>query len=125
MKLRSFKLRFRDEHVRIVPATDAGGCPFLGPGVDLRGAAALRAFELAEPMLAWLRAREPGIALRSLSVDLPRGRVLVSFEDAHGVSVKPMVLRVDAPESGELLDAAAPLVSRLEADATEALARRS
>lgn len=124
MTVRSFKLRFRDRHVRIVPATDAGGCPFSGPGVDLLGPAALRAFELAEPMLGWLRAREPGIALRSLSVDVPRGRVLVSFEDAHGTSGKPMVLRVDAPESGELLDAATPLVEHLALQAAEALARR-
>ena len=125
MTLRSFKLRFRDGHVRIAPGTDAGGCPFLGPGVDLRGDAALRAFELAEPMLAWLRARQPGIAFRSLSVDLPRGRVLVSFEDAHAVSGKPMVLRVDPPESGELVDASAPLVGYLVLQATDALARRS
>ena len=124
MTLRSFKLRFRDGHVRIAPATDAGGSPFLGPGVDLFGAAAMRAFELAEPMLAWLRAREPGIALRSMSVDVPRGRVLVSFEDAHGVSGKPMVLRVDAPESGELLEAAAPVVAYLVLQAQDALARR-
>jgi len=125
LKLRSFKLRFRDGHARIVPATQTDGCPFLGPGVDLSGPAALLAFELAEPMLAWLRAREPGIALRSLSVDVPRGRVLVSFEDAHGGSGKPMVLRVDAPESGELLDAAAPLMRYLVVQATDALARRA
>lgn len=125
MKPRSFKLRFRDGHVRIVPDSDASGCPFLGPGVDLFGADALRAFELAEPMLAWLRAREPGIALRSLSVDVTRGRVLVSFEDAHGVSGKPMVLRVDAPESGELLEAAGPLMAFLVIHAAEALARRA
>ncbi|HEX7600725.1 MAG TPA: hypothetical protein VF316_03930 [Polyangiaceae bacterium] len=125
MKLRSFKLRFRDGHVRIAPATGVDGRPFLGPGVDLHGEAALRAFELAEPMLAWLRAREPGIALRSLSVDLFRGRALVSFEDAHAVSGKPMVLRVDPPESGELVDAAAPLVGYLVLQATDALARRS
>ena len=92
--------------------------------MDLFGPAALRAFELAEPMLAWLRSREPGIALRSMSVDVPRGRVLVSFEDAHGVSGKPMVLRVDSPESSELLDAAAPVVRYLVTQATEALARR-
>lgn len=124
MSLRSFKLRFRDQRVRIVPATDASGRPFLGPGVDLLGTPALEAFTRAEPMLAWLRAREPGIELRSLSVDMPRERVLVSFEDAHGVSAKPMVLRVDAPESGELLLAAAPLTHYLELQAQGVLARR-
>jgi hypothetical protein len=124
LRLRSFKLRFRDRHVRIVPAVGVDGCPFSGPGVDLLGPAALSALDLAEPMLAWLRAREPGIALRSLSVDVARGRVLVSFEDAHGTSGKPMVLRVDAPESGELLDAAVPLVEHLAHQAAEALARR-
>ena len=37
MELRSFKLRLADEHVRVVPKTDAAGCPFSGPGVDLYG----------------------------------------------------------------------------------------
>lgn len=123
--IRSFKLRYRDRHVRIVPKRDLAGRPFAGPGVDVHGAEAARVFELAAPMEAWLRAREPGLKLRSLSADLDAGRVLVSFDDPHGVNDKPVALRIVAPDSSALLDAAKPLLEALVALATNALRARA
>ena len=90
----------------------------------MHGIEATRVFHLAAPMEAWLRAREPGLKLRSLSVDLEAGRVLVSFDDPHGVNDKPMALRIVAPDSSELLDAAKPLIELLDVLATKALRAR-
>ena len=120
MKLASFKLRFHETHVRIMPAD------FDGPGVDVHGDAARGCFELAKPMIAWLLQREPSVKLRAMSVDLVKRRVLVSFEDAHAVAsvIRPMVLRIEPPESSELIDKAGPLLSRLETLAKDAIARR-
>jgi hypothetical protein len=121
MKLASFKLRFHDGHVRIKPAS------FDGPGVDVRGDEAQRCFDLAKPMIAWLLAREPSVTLRALSMDLESRRVLVSFEDPHAVatrSLRPMVLRIEPPESSELIERSGALVERLGALAAEAIAKR-
>ncbi len=119
--LASFKLRFHDVHVRVVPAG------FGGPGVDVRGEDAKRCFELAKEMVAWLLARQPSVTLRALSVDFAKRRVLVSFEDAHalGAAPRPMVLRIEPPESNELIERAAPLIAHLAHLARVALARRS
>ena len=68
LPLTSYKIRFHDAQVRAVPASDASGAPFVGPGVDLRGADAIAAVEAARPVIAWLDAREPGVVVRSLSV---------------------------------------------------------
>jgi hypothetical protein len=122
MKLRSFKLRFHDGHVRVLPAA------FDGPGVDIRKDDALRCFDLAKPMIAWLLAREPSVTLRAMSVDLETRRVIVSFEDLHATTLRgprPMVLRLDAPESTELLERGGPLVDRLAALAEAAIAKRT
>jgi hypothetical protein len=119
--LRSFKLRFHDTHVRIVTEDDV-------PGVDVRGDEARCCFELAKPMVAWLLAREPSVTLRALSADLARRRILVSFEDAHATATRgprPMVLRIEPPESSELLDRAAPLIAQLAQLAAAAMLRRS
>jgi hypothetical protein len=121
MKLASFKLRFHETHVRIMPAD------FDGPGVDVHGDEALKCFELGKPMIEWLLQREPSVKLRAMSVDLVKRRVLVSFEDAHAVATRvtrPIVLRVEPPESSELIDRGALLVARLETLAAEAIARR-
>lgn len=120
MKLASFKLRFHETHVRIVPSD------FDGPGVDVHGDAARACFDLAKPMIDWLLQREPSVKLRAMSVDLTKRRVLVSFEDAHAVSVvlRPIVLRIEPPESSELIDKGAPLIARLETLAGEAIKRR-
>jgi len=126
VRVASFKLRFADDHVRIVPAEGLDGRPFHGPGVDLRGEDARACFDLARPMVDWLLARQPSVALRALSVDLRSRRVLVSFDDAHApAGMRPMVLRIEAAESGELLDLAAALLLRLSRAAAEALQRRS
>lgn len=92
--------------------------------MDVRGEAAAALFALAAPMEAWLRAREPGLLLRSLGADLDAGRVLVSFDDPHGAANKPVALRIVAPDSGPLLDAAKPLVAALGAIAMRALEAR-
>jgi hypothetical protein len=120
-ELRSFKLRFHDVHVRVVLAD------FDGPGVDLHGDDAKLCFELAKPMIAWLLVREPSVTLRAMSVDLDSRRVLVSFEDAHAVATRgprPMVLRIDPPDSSELIDRAAPLIARLLELAKATVAKR-
>lgn len=111
----SFKLRFFDAHVRI-------GLVSGEPGVDLRGDEAEAAFAAAAPMIAWLLAREPGARLRTLSLDLATGRVLVTIDAGDGA--RPRALRVDAPASQELVDAAADVVHHLTARAVEKLARR-
>ncbi len=111
----SFKLRFFEDHARIALVSGEAG-------VDLRGAEARAAFAAAAPMLAWLEAREPGVRARSLSVDLGSGRVLVTVNDG---SARPRVVRVDAPASGELLDAGAGVIGYLAARATEKLAART
>lgn len=113
LRLASYKLRFHDRHVRAVPLTDASGCPFAGPGVDLRGDAAEPIFGAIGPILAWLESREPGIALRSLSIDRKKERVLVTLEQAGD---RPRVLRFEPPSATELIDAARDL-ERLLADA--------
>ena len=119
--LASYKLRFFDRHVRAVPTHDPDGCPFAGPGVDLRGAAADAVLELATPLRAWLEAREPGIALRSLSVDLARQRVLVTLEQA---GERPRVLRFDPPSSTDLLAEAGPLEAKITIACRTALTLR-
>jgi hypothetical protein len=99
LPLSSYKLRFHEDHVRAVPAG------FDGPGVDLRGAEARAILELAAPIRAWLEAREPGVVLRSLSVDRERPRVLVTLE----AEPRPRVLRLDPPYANEIVDLAIEL----------------
>jgi hypothetical protein len=95
--------------------------PFEGPGVDLYGDEARAIFDEAKPIVAWLEAREPGIVLRSLSMDLGRLRVLVTVEQEGD---RPRVLRFDPPSANELVDAAAPLIAKLGEAAATVLARR-
>jgi len=117
-RLASFKLHFREEHARVVPAA-----PFAGPGVDLRGDQAREALARAAPIVLWLDAREPGVRVRSLSIDLRSVRVLVTIDDDG--APRPRVVRVDPPASGEILSAAAPLVEFLaDLAATKIAARR-
>ncbi len=125
MKLASFKLRFRDRHVRVLPAEVEPGVTFREPGVDLRGELADEALAAAGPLLAWIHERDPASVVRSISVDLTSLRVIVSLEDVHGAARgKPNVLRIDAPTSGDLLGIATGLEALLVRRATEALARR-
>jgi hypothetical protein len=121
VRLRSFKLRLADEHVRIVPATDAAGCPFAGPGVDLRGEPAKDAQRLAAPLFAALAIFEPGITVRSVAVDLERPRLTATLH-AEG---RPRVVRIEAgPALTLLLGEASGLVSYLADAATRALRAR-
>jgi hypothetical protein len=147
LRLRSFKLRFFDGHIHAVPATDAAGCPFGGPGCDLRGARAAAVLDAAAPLLEVLREVEPGVTVRALSIDLERGRLLATLEattatadveagagggagdgagDAAAPGRRPRVVRVDA---GALLDrcveAAAPCIERLSRECAASLARRA
>ena len=81
---------------------------FAGPGVDLRGDDAGRILALAEPMIARLEAREPGIVMRSLSVDHAKQRVLVTLEPPpERDETRPRALRFDPPSSTEIIDAGA------------------
>lgn len=123
LALASYKLRFHDEHVRAVPARDAAGCVFAGPGVDLRGDAARAVLTLAAPFLAWLEAHEPGAVVRALSVDLAKRRVLMTLEG--GPAVRPRVIRIDPPHSDALLREVAPLEAALSAACAEILSRRT
>jgi hypothetical protein len=118
MRLSSFKLRFADAHVRIVPATDAEGCAFAGPGVDLRGDDAKLVLAAAEEIVKWFQDREPGARLRSFSMDLGTGRALATIED----SPRPRV--IESRGDPELRGAADSLVPLLCVLATAALARR-
>lgn len=128
LALASYKLRFFDEHVRAVPARDADGCPFAGPGVDVRGEAARAILVAAAPVTAWLEAREPGVVLRTMSISRgKRGdeapRVLVTLEStAQGE--RPRVLRFEAPHAEEITEAAKASEALVEEACVAALARR-
>jgi hypothetical protein len=86
-----------------MPELGLDGCAFAGPGVDLRGGDAESAIAASAPIARWLEAREPGVRLRSLSVNLRTMRVLVTLETGD----KPRVLRFDPPQSAELVALAA------------------
>jgi hypothetical protein len=124
--LRSFKLRIADCHVRIVPAKDERGCPFSGPGVDLRGEEALCAIEAAEPIARALRALEPGIVIRSVSIDLERPRLLATLAPTTPeADPRPRVVRIDdGPALRAILEASGPLQRLLLEAAYRAIAAR-
>lgn len=126
MELRSFKLRLADEHARVVPRTDARGCPFSGPGVDLRGADAEAAFRAAAPLLSLLAEAEPGIAVRSIAVDFERPRVTATLDPTTpAADARPRVVRLDdGPLLRRAIDASAAATEVLSAAAARALARR-
>jgi hypothetical protein len=116
MRLRSFKLRYVDSHVRIVPATDATGCVFAGPGVDLRGDDAQRVFTEATKIASWFTDREPGAKLRTFSLDLESGRALATVED----SPRPRVIVSHGdPELRAAADEITPLLCSLAAQALD------
>jgi hypothetical protein len=109
--------------VRAVPDRDEAGCPFGGPGVDLRGEEARAILGLAGPIRAWLEAREPGIELRSVSVDRRAGRVLVTLAPNPGE--RPRVVRIDPPHAEELMAGAAALEAALIAASAAKLRLRA
>jgi len=128
LPLASFKLRFHDVHVRAVPRLDAEGCPFRGPGVDLRGEAARAVLEAAAPMLAWLDAREPGVSRSIRSVSSSRApdgtplKVIVTLEAEDGE--RPRVVRIDPPHVAELAAAAREVEELIGSACVDALRRR-
>lgn len=119
----SFKLNLTGRRVRIVPARNLSGCPFAGRGVDLVGVEAAVAIGIATPIVAWLQEREL-VLVRTLSLDVPRGRLLVTIE----AQPRPRVVRIDphldASASAEILERAAPLLSHLGGVARNKLAAR-
>jgi hypothetical protein len=123
LPIASFKLNFAAERVRVVPALDASGCVFSGPGVDVVGAAARDILALARPILAWLEAREP-VRVRTLSLDVARARVLVTVEDEPRPRVVKIDRRIDAGASAALVALAGPLLRRLGEVARTKLAAR-
>lgn len=135
MRLRSFKLNLAERRARVVPAIDAQGCPFSGPGVDLTGASADAALAAAAPMLDALSAIEPGIVVRSISVDLERMRLLATLEPPGspeppgprpGERPRPRVVRIDeSPALRGVLRPAQGLLDYLAKATGEALLRRS
>jgi hypothetical protein len=130
LPIASFKLQFAERRVRIVPAVDASGGPFAGPGVDLVLDEADAVLALARPLLAWLEAREP-VRVRSLSLDVARRRLLVTLEAEPGLVGRPRVVKIDPGldpgswSSGEeLVGLAGPLIRRLGEVAVTKLAAR-
>jgi predicted metal-dependent hydrolase len=123
LPIASFKLNFVGSRVRIVPRLDPSGRPFTGPGIDLVGAEAAAAIAVAQPVIAWLQAREQ-VRLRTLSLDIDRARLLVTVEAAPRPRVIRIDPRVDAGASTEILECAAPLLRHLGSVAWEKLVVR-
>lgn len=59
---------------------------------ELRGAALERARAWVDGRVAWLAAREPGIALRSLRLQLDDARALITLEAPPGESPRAITL---------------------------------
>ena len=123
LPITSLKLNFVAGRVRIVPARDLSGCPFAGPGVDLVGAEAAAAISVAAPIVVWLQQREP-VLVRTLSLDVPHGRLLVTIEKQPRPRVVRIDPSVDASASAEILERAAPLLRHRGAVARDKLAAR-
>jgi hypothetical protein len=126
VELRSFKLRLRDTHVRVVPKTDAQGCSFSGPGADLFGADATEAFRLAAPLVDLLVSFEPGVTVRSIAVDLERPRLTATLDPTvPEADPRARVVRLDdGPMLRRLLDRADPVIAYLVLAAARTLAAR-
>jgi hypothetical protein len=85
-------------------------------GVDLRGDDAARVIAAARPMLEWLEAREPGVEVRSISMNDARALVSVSGDP------KPRALRID---DASLRDAGCDAEALIAELASAAIARRA
>lgn len=127
VSLRSFKLRLADRHVRIVPRTGQDGCPFAGPGVDLRGEAADAMLLAARPLFEAIAAIEPGVVVRSVAVDLERPRLTATLDSqVPGADPRPRVVRIDeGPALRSLLEKAALLTPGLARAVDAALRARA
>jgi hypothetical protein len=125
LPLASYKIRIQDRHVRAVPRVGLDGAPFEGPGVDLRGVDAALAIRAAQPLIAWLDAREPGVQVRSISVRTDGPRVLISLEPRGTGDPRPRAMRFDPPYANELRDAASEAERVIGEASARVLARRS
>ena len=123
LPIASFKLHFIERRARVVPRSDASGCPFVGPGVDLVGAQAAEVVALAGPLLAWLVAREP-VRVRTLSLDVGRRRLLATLVAEPRPRVVKIDPGIDPGASAQLVALSEPLLDRLGELAREALAAR-
>lgn len=89
--------------------------------MDLLGEDFERLRPLAAPLLRGLEGLEPGVQVRSLSLDLERPRLLATLE-AEG---RPRVVRIETPYIIEgLLGQSEGLLAALARGATEALEAR-
>lgn len=113
--IKTLKLRVHEAHARIVPTRDERGAPFDEPGVDAHGEHARAMVALAGPLFAWLEAREPGVVVRVVMLDLERRRAVVTLEAAPRPRVVTLVgasfedFLTGAPA---LLDAASDVADR-------------
>ena len=123
LPLTSYRIHLEDVHVRAVPARDARGASFVGPGIDLRGADAHAAIEAARPVVAWLDAREPGVVVRSISVKTEGPRVLISLAPL-GADPRPRAMRFEGSYATELRDAARDAERVIGEACSRVLARR-
>jgi hypothetical protein len=122
LPITSLKLNFVAGRVRIVPARDLSGCPFAGPA-SISWAPRLRRRSASRlPSLPGSR-REPILA-RTLSLDVPRGRLLVTIEKQPRPRVVRIDPSIDASASAEILERAAPLLRHLGGVARDRLAAR-
>lgn len=121
-----FKLRPWDRHVHAVAATGPDGERFEGPGVDMRGARAEEVFEAGEPLWAALQELEPGIRIRSLSLDLERPRLLATLEPTTPeADPRFRVIRLDAGfPLDRVVAASRPVIELLTTRVADALQRR-
>lgn len=113
--LGSYKIRFHDRHVRAVVEGHVG--------VDLRGDDAARVIAAARPMIDWLDAREPGVDVRSISVN--DARILVSVNGVRTTDApapKPRALRI---EDASLREAGREAEALIEELARAVIARRA
>jgi hypothetical protein len=122
LAIASFKLNFVERRVRIVPAHGRG--PRVEPGIDLVGAEAADVLALAIPLIGWLKTREAA-QVRALSLDVERGRLLVTFEAGSQAAVLRIDPQLDASASAHVLALAGPLLERLGAIAPVKLAART
>jgi hypothetical protein len=118
MVIGSFKLRYRDRHVRVLPVGAS-------TGIDLHGERADAIFDLAHSLPAWLSERDPTIEVRAIACDLTRARLVISYQAKEGfAAAKPVALKLMPPESDALIDLVRPFLDELGRQAEEVLSAR-
>lgn len=125
LPLRSLKVHRREGYARAVPREDGAGCPFAGPGVTVQGEAYGRVAVAAERLYASLASFEPGIVVRSLSLDFDARRLLAVLEPTvPDADPRGRVVRIDGGAFEVVAAAATELVEELGREARLALERR-